>query len=133
MTEESCMQHAQLVIGIEPLPDDDDFVLDQVAEELADDLREVGEVERIPQAARGPGDKGVAELVVGAVAVLASADPGYLQALADVVVAFLQRKTGRRAHLRVGDIEFTIDRPSRKETAELIKALQGAIERHGDG
>ncbi|WP_239118241.1 hypothetical protein [Paractinoplanes ferrugineus] len=122
-----------MVVGVGSLPDDDDFILDQVTEELADDLREVGEVERIPQAGRGAGDKGVAELVAGAVAVLATADPGYLQALADVIVGFLQRNTGRRAHLRVGDIEFTIDRPSRKETAELIKAVQTAIERHGDG
>jgi hypothetical protein len=127
------MRHAQLVIGIEPLPDDDDFVLDQVTEELADNLREVGEAERLPRSARRTGDKGVAELVGGVVAVVASVDPGYLQALADVVVGFLQRNAGRRAHLRVGDVEFTIDRPSRKETAELIKALQTAIERHGDG
>lgn len=127
------MPHAHLVIGIVPLPDDDDFVLDRLTEELADDLREIGEAERIAQSGVIPGDKGVAELVVGAVTVLAGTDPAYLQALVDLVVGFLQRNAGRRAQLRVGEVELTIDRPSRKEAAELIKIVQTAIERSSNG
>jgi hypothetical protein len=127
------MPPAQLVIGIMPLPEDDDFVLDQMTEDLADRLREIGDVQRISRSTRDAGDKGVAELVAGAVTVWAGTDPAYLQALADVVGGFLQRNAGRRAHLRVGDIELTIEQPSRKETAELIRTVQAAIERSVDG
>lgn len=111
------------------LPDDDAFVLDQLTEELADDLREIGEVERIPGKPPGPDGKGVTELTLAAVSVLASTDPGYVQALVDVVMAFIQRNTGRRAHLRVGDIELTIDRPTRDEVAEIISTAQAAIQK----
>jgi hypothetical protein len=124
---------AQLVIGIVPLADDDDFALDQVTEDLADDLGEIGAVRRIAQPARGAGDKGVGEVVVGAVTVLAGTDPACLQTLGDIVVAFLKRHEGRRVHLRVGDVEFTIDQPSRKEAAQLIETVRAAVERAGDG
>ncbi|SBW28797.1 hypothetical protein [Protofrankia symbiont of Coriaria ruscifolia] len=122
------MSYVRVQIDFTLLADDDEFVLDQLTEELADDFREVGEVERIPRPASGPDSKGVAELVLGAVIVLAGVDPGYVQALVDVVVAFLQRNTGRRVHLRVGDIELTIDRANPGETAELIRTVQTAIE-----
>jgi hypothetical protein len=123
------MSYVRVQVDFTPLADDDEFVLDQLTEELADELREIGEVERVPQPGSDPGSKGVAELALGVVTVLAGVDPGYVQALVKVVVAFLQRNTGRRARLRVGDTELTIDRPSGGETAELIRTAQAAIER----
>ena len=63
------------------------------------------------------------------VTVLAGTDPGYVQALVDVVLAFLRRHDGRRVHLRVGDIELTIDRPTHGQTDELITTVRAAIER----
>jgi hypothetical protein len=123
------VSYVRVQVDFTPLADDDEFVLDQLTEELADDLREIGEVERLPQPASGLDSKGVAELALGVVTVLAGVDPGYVQALIDVVVAFLQRHPDRRAYLRVGDIELTIDRPTHGETAELIRTAQAAIER----
>lgn len=79
-----------------------------------------------PRPTRAPRASG--ELALGVVTVLAGVDPGYVQALVDVILAFLQRHTGRRAHLRVGDIELTIDRPTRGQTDELIRTVQAAIE-----
>ncbi|MBN1171684.1 MAG: hypothetical protein JXA67_05880 [Micromonosporaceae bacterium] len=125
------MSYVRVRIGFTALVEDDDFVLDQLTEELADDLREIGAVERVAQPAVCPDSKGVAELVLGSLTVLVGTDPGYAQALVDLVVAFLQRNTGRRAQLRVGDVELTIDRPTRAQTAELIKTAQAAIERSG--
>ncbi len=122
------MSYVRVHVDFTPLADDDEFVLDQLTEDLADNLREIGEVERVPQPASGPDSKGVAELTLGVVTVLVGVDFGYVQALVDVVVAFLQRNTGRRAHLQVGDIVLTIDLPSHGETAEMIRMVQAAIE-----
>ncbi|WP_433390346.1 hypothetical protein [Micromonospora sp. KLBMP9576] len=123
------MAHVHIRIDVTPLDDDDEFVLGQLTDDLADDLREVGEVERVARPATDPVAKGVGELVLGAVTVLAGTDPGHVQALVDVVLAFLQRHNGRRVHLRVGDIELTIDRPTRSQTDELIRTVQAAVER----
>jgi len=123
------MSHVRVRVEFTHLSDDDDFVWGQLTEELADDLREISEVERVEQPVLDPDAKGVGELVAGVVTVLAGVDPGYVQALVDVVLAFLQRHDGRRVHLRVGDIEMTIDRPTRAQTDELIRTLQAAIER----
>lgn len=123
------MSHVRIRIDFTPLTDDDDFVLGELTDELADDLREVGEVERVERPVIDPYAKGVAELALGVVTVLAGADPGYVQALVDVVLAFLQRHTGRRVHLRVGDIELTIDRPTHRQTDELVATVRAAIER----
>ncbi|MDG4769429.1 hypothetical protein [Solwaraspora sp. WMMD792] len=121
------MSQVRVEVTFTPLTGDDDFVLDQLTEELADDLREVGEVRRIPLAP-GPASKGIAELALAAVTVLTSVDPSYVQSLVDVIAAFLQRHTGRRVQLRVGDVELTIDQPTRGETAELIETVRAAIE-----
>ncbi|WP_405094563.1 hypothetical protein [Micromonospora sp. NBC_01412] len=123
------MSHVRIRVEFTPLADDDEFVLGQMTDELADDLRDVGEVERVEQPTTDPAAKGVAELALGVVTVLAGVDPGYVQALVDVVLAFLQRHTGRRVHLRVGDIELTIDRPTHGQTDELIRTVRAAIER----
>ncbi|MER7267156.1 hypothetical protein ABT344_02420 [Micromonospora carbonacea] len=123
------MSHVRIRIDFTPLTDDDEFVLGELTDELADDLREIGEVERVEQPVTDPHAKGVAELALGVVTVLAGSDPGYVQALVDVVLAFLQRHTGRRVHLRVGDIELTIDRPTHKQTDELVATVRAAIER----
>ncbi|BCL15865.1 hypothetical protein [Micromonospora sagamiensis] len=122
------MSHVRIQVDFTPVADDDEFVLDQLTDELADDLREIGEVERVEQPVTDPDAKGVGELALGVVTVLAGIEPGYVQALVDVVLAFLQRHTGRRAHLRVGDIELTIDRPTRSQTDEMIRIVQAAIE-----
>jgi hypothetical protein len=110
------------------LPEDDDFVLDQLTEELEEDLRDIGEVSRL-EAPAGPDGKGVGEVVLAAVAVVAGTDPGYVQALVDLVVGFLNRNQGRRAHLKVGDVEFTIDQATKAETAKMIDIVRDAIER----
>ncbi|MCL7459025.1 hypothetical protein M8I35_17735 [Micromonospora sp. MSM11] len=124
------MSYVRIRIDFTPLADDDEFVLGELTDELADSLREIGgEVERVDRPAVEPDAKGVAELVLGVVTVLAGTDPGYVQALVDVVLAFLQRHTGRRVHLRVGDIELTIDRPTHGQTDELISTVRAAIER----
>ncbi|NBE81618.1 hypothetical protein [Micromonospora rubida] len=123
------MSHVRIRIDFTPLADDDEFVLGELTDELADDLRDVGEVDRIERPTTDPAAKGVGELALGVVTVLAGVDPGYVQALVDVVLAFLQRHTGRRVHLRVGDIELTIDRPTHAQTDELIRTVRAAIER----
>ncbi|WP_320068903.1 hypothetical protein [Micromonospora sp. RTGN7] len=122
------MSDVRIRIDFTPLADDE-FVLGELTEELADELRDVGEVDRVELPVTDPNAKGVGELALGAVTVLAGVDPGYVQALVDVVLAFLQRHTGRRVHLRVGDIELTIDRPTHAQTDELIRTIQAAIER----
>ncbi|MFD6608215.1 hypothetical protein ACFWD1_04935 [Micromonospora chalcea] len=122
------MSRVRIRIDFTPLTDDDEFILGELTDELADDLREVGEVERVERPVTDPHAKGVAELALGVVTVLAGADPGYAQALVDVVVVFLQRHTGRRVHLRVGDVELTIDRPTHRQTDQLVATVQAAIE-----
>ncbi|WP_433347741.1 hypothetical protein [Micromonospora sp. CA-111912] len=123
------MSDVRIRIEFTPLADDDEFVLNELTEELADDLGEAGEVERVERPTTDPAAKGVGELALGVVTVLAGVDPGYVQALVDVVLAFLQRHTGRRVHLRVGDVELTIDRPTHGQTDELIRTMQAELER----
>ena len=124
------MAHARFLVQFTRTPDDDDFVLDQLTHELAADLAEIGETDYI-HAAIELGSKGIAEITLAALSVLTSTEPSYLQSLMDTVVAFLNRNTGRRAQLRVADIELTIDRPTRGEVAEMISTVQAAIERAG--
>ncbi|WBB89761.1 hypothetical protein [Verrucosispora sp. WMMC514] len=123
------MSHVRIRIAFTPLADDDEFVLGELTDELADGLREVGDVSRVERASVAPDAKGVAELALGIVTVLAGTEPGYVQALVEVVLAFLHRHTGRRVHLRVGDIELTIDQPTHAQTDELIRTVRTAIER----
>ncbi|MET7952049.1 hypothetical protein [Micromonospora sp. NPDC005324] len=123
------MSLVRVRIDFTPLADDDEFVLGELTDDLADDLREIGEVERVERPVVDPNAKGVAELAVGVVTVLVGMDPGYVQALVEVVLAFLRRHDGRRVHLRVGDIELTIDRPTHGQTDELISTVRAAIER----
>jgi hypothetical protein len=47
----------------------------------------------------------------------------------DTVVAFLGRNAGRRAHLKVADVELAIDRPTEGEVADMIEIIRTAIER----
>jgi hypothetical protein len=116
-------------VSFAPLPEDDDFVLDQLTEELAEDLRGIGDVHRVETRVRDRDSKGVAELVLGTVTVLAGTDPGNAQALVDLIVGFLNRNTGRRVQLKVGDIELSIDRPTKAQSDELIRVVRNAIER----
>ncbi|MFC6018406.1 hypothetical protein ACFP2T_19615 [Plantactinospora solaniradicis] len=116
-------------VGFTPLPEDDDFVLDQLTEELADDLRGIGEVHRVESSVRDRDSKGVAELVLGTVTVLLGTDSGYAQALVELVVCFINRNNGRRVQLKVGDIELSIDRPTKAQNDELIRMVRDAIER----
>ncbi|MEU4621345.1 hypothetical protein AB0G04_15385 [Actinoplanes sp. NPDC023801] len=115
-------------VSFTPLPEDDDFVLDQLTDELEEDLRDIGEVRRL-EAPAGPGDKGVGEVVLATVAVVAGTDPGYVQALVDLVVGFLNRNQGRKAHLRIGDVELTIEQATKAETTKMIDLVRDAIER----
>jgi len=118
-----------LQVGFTALPEDDDFVLDQLTEELADDLQDIGAVDRVEARNSGWDSKGVAELVAGMVTVLVSADPGYVQALVELIVGFLNRNSGRQVQLKVGDIELSIDRPTKAQNDELIRVVRDAIER----
>ncbi|MEU4159805.1 hypothetical protein [Actinoplanes sp. NPDC026670] len=122
------MSEVVIKVSFTPLPEDDDFVLDQLTEELEEDLRDIGEASRL-EAPTGPDDKGVGEVVLAAVAVVAGTDPGYVQALVDLVVGFLNRNQGRRAQLKIGDVELTIDQATKAETAKMIDLVRAAIER----
>ncbi len=108
--------------------EDDDFVLERLTAELADEVRAAGEVDYVPVPA-SPGDKGVAEVAVATLSVLTAVDPAYLRLLVEGVVAFTNRNAGRRVQLKVGDTELTIDRPTQGEVETVIKTVQSAVER----
>ncbi|HWS38626.1 MAG TPA: hypothetical protein VN408_38560 [Actinoplanes sp.] len=110
------------------LPDDDEFQLDRVTEELADDLRSVGDVERVA-VAPAPGAKGTLELALGSLSLLAGTDPSVVQAIVDLLVGFLNRNKGRTVRLRVADVDLTLEQATKAEAAEVIRIAQAAIER----
>lgn len=122
------MAQIRLLVEFTTTAEDDDFVLERLTAELADELRAAGEVDYVPVPAR-PGDKGVAELAVATLSVLPAVDPAYLRVLIDGVVAFTRRNAGRRVQLKVGDTKLTIDRPTRDEVETIIKTVQSAIKR----
>lgn len=122
------MSEVVVEVGFTALPEDDDFVLDQLTDELAEDLADIGEASRVEAPAESQ-NKGIGELMLSTVAAVAGTDPGYAQALVDLVLGFLNRNQGRKAYLKVGDVELTIDQPTKVETAELIDIVRGAIER----
>ncbi|MDQ3276033.1 MAG: hypothetical protein M3Q39_13660 [Actinomycetota bacterium] len=115
-------------MGFTTTAEDDDFVLERLTAELADELRSAGEVDYVPMPAR-PGDKGVAEVAVATLSVLTAVDQTYLRLLVEGVVAFTNRNAGRRVQLKVGDTELTIDRPTQGEVETVIKTVQRAVER----
>ena len=122
------MVQAIFRVDFTSLPDDDEFTLDRITEELADDLRSVGDVERIPVAAT-PGSKGTLELALGSLSLLTGTDPAIVQTVAELLVGFLNRNKGRRVQLKVADIELTLEQPTPAETAEVIRMTRAAIER----
>ncbi|BCJ42134.1 hypothetical protein GCM10010168_64880 [Actinoplanes ianthinogenes] len=122
------MSEVVVEVSFTPLPEDDDFALDLLTDELAEDLSDLGEIHR-PEADTGPDAKGLGEVALSTLSVVAGADPGYAQALVDLVVGFLGRNRGRRAHLKVGDIELTIDQPTKAQASEMIDIVRNAIER----
>lgn len=122
------MAQTRLFVRFTTTAEDDDFVLERLTAELADELRVAGEVDYVPVPAR-PGDKGVAEVAVATLSVLTVVDPAYLRLLIEGVVAFTKRNAGRRVQLKVGDTELTIDRPTRGEVETVIQAVQSAVER----
>lgn len=122
------MTQVRLFVGFTTTAEDDDFVVERLTAELADELRAAGEVDYVPVPAR-PGDKGVAEVAVAMLSVLTAVDPAYFRLLIDGVVAFTNRNAGRRVQLKVGDTELTIDRPTYDEVETVIKAMQSAVER----
>ncbi|MEH1014210.1 hypothetical protein V6U90_14000 [Micromonospora sp. CPCC 206060] len=125
------MAHALFGVTFTSLDGDDDFVLEQLTRDLATDLAELGDVEYV-ELPPEPDSKGAAEIAVAALSVLTTTEPSYLQAVVETVVAFLNRNAGRRAHLRVADIELTIDRPHDDEVAAMISMVRAAIERNRD-
>jgi hypothetical protein len=122
------MARVRFLVEFTSLVDDDDFVLDRLTRELAVDLAEIGDV-NYESAQSPPDSKGAEEIVLGALSVLTAAEPSHVQAVVDTVVAFLGRNTGRRAHLKVADVELAIDRPTKGEVADMIKIVRTAIER----
>ena len=107
--------------------EDDDFVLERLTAELADELRQAGEVGYLDEAAQ-PGHKGVAEVALATLSALVAADPDHLRLLVDGVAAFTNRNAGRRVHLRIGDTELTVDRPTGDEVETIIRTLQSVVE-----
>lgn len=124
------MARVRFLVEFTSLVDDDDFMLDRLTRELATELAEVGDVEYQP-ADIAPGHKGVAEVVLAALSVLTTTEPDYVRALVDAVVAFSNRNVGRRVHLKVADVELTIERPTQVEVAGMIEIVRTAIERSG--
>lgn len=122
------MEQIRLLVRFTTTAEDDDFILERLTAELADEFRAAGEVDFVPVPARS-GDKCVAEVAAAALSVLIAVDPSYLQLLIESVVAFTNRNAGRRVHLEVGHTELTIDRPTRGEVKNVIQAMQSAIER----
>lgn len=122
------MSEVVVEVSFTSLPEDDDFALDLLTDELAEDLRDLGEVRRLDVDA-GLDGKGIGEVVLGTLAVVASTDPDYAQALVDLVLGFLGRNRGRKAHLKIDDIELTIDQPTKAQTSEMIDIVRNAIER----
>ncbi|MBT0769987.1 hypothetical protein KIH74_13700 [Kineosporia sp. J2-2] len=121
------MSSAVVEVTFTQLPEDDDFVLDQLTEELAEDLQDTGDVRRVEAASSGPESKGIGELLLATLVV--AADPAYVQALVELVTGFLGRNRGRTAHLRVGDVDVTLDGLSPEQTSEIIDIVRGAVER----
>jgi hypothetical protein len=122
------MVHTVFRVDLESLLDDDDFELDRVTEELADDLRSVGEVERATVTS-APGNKGTLELALGSLSLLTGTDPAVIQTVVELLAGFLNRNKGRTVRLRVADVDLTLKEPTRAETAEVIRIAQAAIER----
>ncbi|MGK5678448.1 hypothetical protein [Actinoplanes sp. URMC 104] len=123
------MSDVVVEVSFTSLPDDDEFVLDQLTDELGEDLRTLGAVRRVEAGRPDADSKGVGEVALAAVAVIAGTDPGYAQALVDLIVGFLGRHRGRTARLQVGDVELTIDQPTKAQASELIDLARSAIER----
>ncbi|WP_067499062.1 hypothetical protein [Actinoplanes sp. TFC3] len=123
------MSEAKFQVDFTSRPGEDDFQVDRLTDELADDLRELGEVSFLSAGPPLPGSKGAVEVATGALALVAGTDPAIVQSVVELLAAFLRRNAGRRVHLKVADVELTIDQPSRAETAELIRTVQTAIER----
>ena len=116
-----------VIVTLEPLPQESEEALLGRTRELVLDLREIGPVDFVPVASAS-GAKSAAEIVAGALALAASANPDYVQAAVQTIVAFLRRHDNRRATLKVGDVELHIDQPSRDEVARIIDAMQTALE-----
>ena len=120
------MAQIHVTVELDANPDDTSNSLAQAGGELESELRAVSG--RLPAP---PQEKGAGEVVAGAIALITAADPAVLQAIVQTVVAFLRRNEGRRAHLKVGDVELAIGRPSDDEVAALIDVARSAAERVG--
>lgn len=77
---------------------DDDFVLERLTGELANDLRSIGDVAYQPIESE-PGSKGLAEVAAATVSVLTGADPAHVEAVIQILIGFASRSAGRRAHM----------------------------------
>ena len=116
-----------VTVTLESLPQEPEEALLSSTQELVLDLREIGPVDFVPVAS-GTGAKSAGEVVAGVLALVASANPDYVQAVVQTVVAFLRRHDNRRATLKVGEVELHIDQPSRDEVARIIDTMQSALE-----
>ncbi|MGH3832375.1 MAG: hypothetical protein ACRDRS_18350 [Pseudonocardiaceae bacterium] len=87
---EGALTRIRLLVEFTTTAEDDDFVLERLTAELADELRAAGEVDYVAVPAK-PGDKGVAEVAAATLSVLIAAGPTYLRVLIDGAVAFTKR------------------------------------------
>jgi hypothetical protein len=115
-------------ISFQTAATDDDFVLERLSAELAEDLRDVGEVSYSTLEAQ-PGDKGIGEVAVATLSVLTAVDPAQLEAMIQILSSFTKRNAGRRVQMRVGEVELTIDRPTDAQVDTILKTVQNAVDR----
>lgn len=126
------MRQADVLVTFESRAAEDDGILERLARELALDLCEVTVVESVSTPAAA-GGKGLGELVVATLAVTTGADPAVITAVVQTVVAFLNRNAGRRATLRIGEVELHVDQPTKDEVVQLIELTRTAVERTATG
>ncbi|WP_433161453.1 hypothetical protein [Kribbella sp. CA-247076] len=107
-------------ISFDAFETDDDLVLDRLSKELAVRLRDVGEVS-YAAAPVAPGDKGAGELMVATLNVLTGVDPAQIEAMIRILGSFTRRNAGRRVHVRVGDRELSIDRPTDAQVDSIVE------------
>lgn len=121
------MVETQLVVAFEKRAGESEEDLAKLTRELELDLRDIGPVGYLP-AAPAANSKSAGEVVSATLSLIATTNPEYVQAVVETVLAFVGRHDNRRAELRVGDVKFTLDRPSRREVARLIDLLESALD-----
>ncbi|MBY8861869.1 hypothetical protein K7711_35715 [Nocardia sp. CA2R105] len=102
--------------------------LDQLAGELAEDLREIGGL--AVGAVTGSGESGTKSdvaLQIGQLAVSSGALGTVAWMIRDVVIRFLDRTRADSITIRNGKLEVVVERPSDKQVDGLIERLRDVL------